>query len=122
MSTSAKEPWRTAARKGRLVRKNQKHGYFENPWQDMYQCWIADNQFKLRGVETVTIRSALTREPTEQVAMHDLRTDLNIHQFRYSLVRLEDSSSRLAELTRSGGWGRSSCRRSKSASNFLNGM
>lgn len=69
MALNAKEPWRMAARKGRLVRKNQKHGYFENPWQDMFQCWIADDQFKLRGVETVTIRSALTREPTEQVAL-----------------------------------------------------
>ena len=97
---SAKEPWRVAARKGRLVRKNQKHGYFENPWQDMYQCWIADNQFKLRGVETVTIRSALTREPTEQVAMPALRAEPNAHQLHCSLGRLED---RLAGLTRFGG-------------------
>ena len=74
---AAKEPWRDAARKGRLLRKNQAQGWlgkaFQDPWKDIFQCWIADNKVKLREVKTVTMRSALPRDPFEQVFTSALR-------------------------------------------------
>ena len=46
---------------------------FQDPWKDIFQCWIADNKVKLREVKTVTMRSALSRDPFEQVFTSALR-------------------------------------------------